>query len=131
MLSHRARTNNAWFMEQFKRPLSRQGSQSASNIDLATAENWLIRPEILPFLQRNGKRALKEKHLSYAGGLGGTPELLAAISGFFNRFFSPKILVRPEHVVAGPGCSALLDTLINDICDDGDGVLVMAPMWGT
>ena len=84
---------------------------------------------------RSSKRTviffLKEKHLSYAGGLGGTPELLAAISRFFNHFFSPKIPVRPEHVVTGPGCSAVLDTLINDICDDGDGLLVSAPMWGT
>jgi aspartate/methionine/tyrosine aminotransferase len=118
-------------MEQFKRALSRQGSQSASNIDLATAENWLIRPEMLQILQKNCKFFLKEKHLSYAGGLGGTPELLAAISRFFNHFFSPKIPVRPEHVVTGPGCSAVLDTLINDICDDSDGLLVSAPMWST
>lgn len=131
MLSQRAREKNAWFLKQFKRPLSRQRSRSASDIDLATAENWLIRPEMLPLLTKNGKNGLNVNHLSYAGGLGGTPELLAAISGFFNHFFSPRIPVRPEHVVTGPGCSTVLDTLINDICDDGDGLLITAPMWGT
>lgn len=130
MLSRRARENNAWFLEQFKRPLRRQGSKSPSSIDLATAENWLIRTEILSLLKRNAQNDLSETHLSYASGLGGTKELLEAMSAFFNRFFSPTVLVRPEHIVTGPGCSSVLDTLINDLCDDGDGLLVMAPMWG-
>ncbi|RYP29375.1 hypothetical protein DL767_006761 [Monosporascus sp. MG133] len=131
MLSRRARENNAWFLEQFKRPLHRQGSKNPSNIDLATAENWLVRPEMLSLLKKNGKNDLRAKHLSYAGGLGGTTELLASISAFFNHFFSPRIPVRPEHIVTGPGCSSVLDTLINDLCDEGDGLLVIAPMWGS
>ena len=131
MLSRRARENNAWFLEKFKRPLNRQGSRNAATIDLATAENWLIRPEMLPLLKSNAKRELKSSHLSYAGGLGGAPELLAASSKFFNQFFSPKVAVRPEHIVTAPGCSAVLDTLINSICDEGDGILVAAPLWGT
>ncbi|KAF2092843.1 PLP-dependent transferase [Rhizodiscina lignyota] len=131
MLSRRARENNAWFLEQFKRPLSRQKSKTPSSIDLATAENWLIRSEILSLFRRNGNAGLKLKHLSYSGGLGGTPELLGGLAKFFNHFFTPEIPVRPEHIVVGPGCSAVLDTLINDICDEGDGLLVTAPMWGT
>ncbi|TWU74044.1 hypothetical protein ED733_002568 [Metarhizium rileyi] len=131
MLSLRARKNNAWFMEQFKRPLQRQGSSNPSNIDLATAENWLIRPELLTLLKRNCKASLSENHLSYAGGLGGTKELLQAISGFVNHFFSPKSLVLPEHIVTGAGCSSVIDTLLNDICDEGDGIMVTAPMWGS
>ncbi|KAL2759317.1 hypothetical protein ACRALDRAFT_2038215 [Sodiomyces alcalophilus JCM 7366] len=131
MLSRRARENNAWFLEQFKRPLRRQGSKSPSNIDLATAENWLIRPEILSLLKRNTKNDLRAAHLSYAGGLGGTKELLGSMSTFFNHFFSPSAPVMPEHIVTGPGCSSVLDTLINDLCDEGDGLLVMAPMWGS
>ncbi|KAM0255923.1 hypothetical protein ACHAQJ_005324 [Trichoderma viride] len=130
MLSRRAVENNSWFLEQFKRPLARQGSKSASSIDMATAENWLIRPEMLSLLKQNLNRTLQEEHLSYANGLGGTTELLDGISIFFNTFFSPRMLVRPEHIVTGTGCSAVLDTLINDICDEGDGLLVTAPMWG-
>nr|A0A1U9YHZ6.1 RecName: Full=Aminotransferase verI; AltName: Full=Verticillin biosynthesis cluster protein I [Clonostachys rogersoniana]AQZ42161.1 putative aminotransferase [Gliocladium sp.] len=131
MLSRRARESNAWFLERFKRPLGRQGSKSNTNIDLATAENWLIRPEILSALKRNLQADFQSSHLSYAPGLGGTPELLSAISTFFNHFFSPTIPVAPEHIVTGAGCSSVLDTLINDICDDGDGLLVAAPYWGS
>jgi aspartate/methionine/tyrosine aminotransferase len=130
MLSRRAIENNLWFLEQFKRPLARQGSKNASTIDMATAENWLIRPEMLSLLKQNLNSNLQEEHLSYANGLGGTTELLDGISLFFNNFFSPRILVRPEHIVTGAGCSAVLDTLINDICDEGEGLLVTAPMWG-
>ncbi|KAM6483893.1 PLP-dependent transferase [Trichoderma sp. SZMC 28011] len=130
MLSRRAIENNAWFREQFKRPLARQGSKNISIIDMATAENWLIRPEVLSILKRNCSQALNEEHLSYANGLGGTPELLESLSTFFNHFFSPMVPIRPEHIVSGTGCSAVLDTLIHDICDMGDGLLVTAPMWG-
>lgn len=130
MLSRRATEKNAWFLEQFKRPLARQGSKDASNIDMATAENWLLRPEVLSMLKRNCVAGLREEHLSYASGLGGTSELLESLSRFFNHFFSPSVPVRPEHIVTGTGCSAVLDTLINDICDEGDGLLVTAPMWG-
>ncbi|KAL7952876.1 PLP-dependent transferase [Trichoderma compactum] len=130
MLSRRAIENNAWFQEQFKRPLARQGSENISTIDMATAENWLIRPEILSILKRNCAQALKEEHLSYANGLGGTPELRESLSTFFNHFFSPMVPIQPEHIVTGTGCSAVLDTLIHDICDTGDGLLVTAPMWG-
>ena len=130
MLSRRATEKNAWFLEQFKRPLARQGSKDASNIDMATAENWLLRPEILSMLKRNCVTGLEEEHLSYATGLGGTSELLESLSIFFNHFFSPSVPVRPEHIVTGTGLSAVLDTLINDICDEGDGLLVTAPMWG-
>ncbi|KAH7361346.1 pyridoxal phosphate-dependent transferase [Pyrenochaeta sp. MPI-SDFR-AT-0127] len=131
MLSCRARDNNAWFMKQFGRALNRQGSKDSSRIDLATAENWLIRPDLLELLRKNCWKNLESKHLSYATGLGGAPELLAAVSKFYNCFFAPSIPVEPEHLVVGPGCSSILDTLINDICDDGDGLLVAAPMWGS
>ncbi|KAH0490129.1 hypothetical protein TgHK011_001612 [Trichoderma gracile] len=131
MLSRRATEKNAWFLEQFKRPLARQGSKDASKIDMATAENWLLRPEILSMLKGNCATGLKEEHLSYASGLGGTSELLGSLSVFFNHFFSPRTPVRPEHIVTGTGCSSVLDTLINDICDEGDGLLVTAPMWGS
>ncbi|KAL6695440.1 PLP-dependent transferase [Trichoderma pleuroticola] len=131
MLSRRAIDNNTWFQEQFKRPLARQGSKNTSTIDMATAENWLIRPEVLSILKRNCAQALKEEHLSYANGLGGTPELLESLSTFFNHFFSPMVPIQPEHIVTGTGCSAVLDTLIHDICDTGDGLLVTAPMWGS
>ncbi|KAK7229882.1 hypothetical protein V2G26_002052 [Clonostachys chloroleuca] len=131
MLSRRARESNEWFLERFKRPLSRQGSKSKSNIDLATAENWLIRPEILSSLKHNFQADFQSNNLSYAPGLGGTPELLSAASSFFNRFFSPAIPVEPKHIVTSAGCSAVIDTLINDICDDGDGLLVATPYWGS
>ncbi|CAH0047600.1 unnamed protein product [Clonostachys solani] len=131
MLSRGARESNEWFLERFKRPLSRQGSKSKSNIDLATAENWLIRPEILSSLKKNFQVDFQSNHLSYAPGLGGTPELLSAASSFFNHFFSPAIPVEPKHIVTSAGCSAVIDTLINDICDDGDGLLVATPYWGS
>nr|QSQ85918.1 aminotransferase [Preussia typharum] len=131
MLSQRAQATNAWFLKQFARPLKRQGSNQASRIDLATAENWLIRPDLLELLRKNCWDHLEQKHLSYAGGLGGAPDLLAALAKFYNHFFSPIIPVEPTHLVVGPGCSAILDSMINDICDHGDGLLVAAPMWGS
>ncbi|KOS22910.1 putative inactive 1-aminocyclopropane-1-carboxylate synthase-like protein 2 [Escovopsis weberi] len=129
MLSQRAKEQNAWFLKAFERPLKRQSSSCSHNIDLATAENWCIRPEILALLKRNLKESFKAGDLSYAGGLGGTPILLGSLAAFFNSFFNPRVQVKPEHIVTGAGMSGILDSMISDTCDDGDGLLVSAPFW--
>jgi histidinol-phosphate/aromatic aminotransferase/cobyric acid decarboxylase-like protein len=130
MLSIRATKTNAWFLDQYSRALSRQGSKKTSNVDLATAENWLIRPEIMKLLRGKCCLDLEPRHLSYASGLGGQPELLSSLATFYNSFFEPYTPVKPDHLVVGPGCSAIIDTLIHDVCDSGDGLLVAKPMWG-
>lgn len=130
MLSRRAQKNMSWFLNKYQRQLKNQQADGPPAIDLATAENWLIRDEVLSILKAAAATDLSPLRLSYASGLGGPKDLLAATSEFFNHFFAPRRTVVPAHLVAGAGCSSILETLLHDICDDGDGILIEGPMWG-
>jgi gliotoxin/aspirochlorine biosynthesis aminotransferase len=130
MLSQRGKSESKWFLREFERQLKRQKGDGNPMVDMSTAENWPIRNKVLPILKAITRKSLAYDHLSYASGLGGSKELLATTSNFFNHFFSPKHRVTPEHLVSGAGCSAVLASLIYETCDWGDGLLVEAPYWG-
>jgi DNA-binding transcriptional MocR family regulator len=129
-ISQRAKKNIAWFLGKHKRQISRIEA-AQSRIDLMTAENWLMRHVLTDIYQAHLQNGLASETLSYAGGLGGDLKLLTAASRFFNRLFRARTPVKPEHIVVGAGCSAILDSLLYDICEQGDGVLIEVPFWGT
>jgi aspartate/methionine/tyrosine aminotransferase len=93
------------------------------------AENWLVRPDLLPLIKDAMSLDLKQQDLSYSQELGGPPGLLHVSASFFNRFFSPQVAILPEHIVTSTGCSSVIETLIFSICDTGDGILLETPMW--
>lgn len=129
MLSSRIGPEINWFRKRFARQLAGGANNGIVPIDMATAENWLIREDLLGPIQ-DAAAAVGQKDLSYGGGLGGSSDLLKAAAGFYNHFFSPASIIQPEHIVIGPGASGLLDTLLYCVCDEGDAVLVEAPYWG-
>lgn len=59
-----------------------------------------------------------------------TPELLAAATGFLNRFFHPRVPLAPTNILAGNGLTSLLDTLFFNLADEGNVVLVPTPSYG-
>ncbi|KAK5627005.1 hypothetical protein RRF57_002720 [Xylaria bambusicola] len=98
-------------------------------VKMDSAENWLVRPYILPVMKKAIASNLESEHLSYQKSYGGNPALLEATSAMLNKFFSPHSPVKPEHIVAGAGAAAILDSLDFAICDLDDGLLIDAPMW--
>ncbi|KAF1362624.1 PLP-dependent transferase [Lizonia empirigonia] len=106
-----------------------QRSSSNPPIDFSTAENWLIRSELVEFFKDTLARDLTEQHLSYQKGFSGDPLLIATLVDTFNRRFAPAMPVEASHVVVGPGGAAILESLLLNICDAGDGMLVLAPFW--
>ena len=122
-------------------------------IDLSVAENWLIREEVLGI----GKLAIEKhfdgrvsfthsfsfslsktllmmlmislQHLSMPTDFWGNPRLLKLLANLFNRYFAPKIPVRQAHIAVSSGAANCLDTLLWNICDEGDGVLIPGPYW--
>jgi aspartate/methionine/tyrosine aminotransferase len=99
-------------------------------VNMMTAENWSIRDELVDQYKALFNQHLSPRHLSYADGMGGDAELLQAASDFFNRVFTAHSRVEPAHVVVGAGCSSLLENLLYDICEPGEGVLIETPFWG-
>ncbi|OJD30970.1 1-aminocyclopropane-1-carboxylate synthase [Diplodia corticola] len=106
-----------------------QRSSSNPPVDLGTAENWLIRSELVDFFKDAISKNLVEQDLSYQKGFAGDPNVIAALADTFNRLFSPRIPVEPSHIAVGPGGAAILESLLINICDSGDVMLVLAPFW--
>lgn len=116
-------------------------------IDLSTTENWPVKQKALQELQ-HAQDTLSEvvgfskgigmsdllihgakQDLAYAEGIGGclkTRELLAEL---LKIHFRPASKVEPSHVVLAAGGSFALTALVEQICDQGDGVLIASPYW--
>ncbi|KAJ5389309.1 putative inactive 1-aminocyclopropane-1-carboxylate synthase-like protein 2 [Penicillium cataractarum] len=125
MLSGRMKRSLSWLSDH----ASDEQTHPKGVLEMDKAENWLVRPDILPIIKEAVSLNLKKQDLSYSQGLGGPPELLNASASFFNRFFTPHVAVLPEHIVTSTGCASILETLIFSICDAGDGLLLETPMW--
>ncbi|GIZ40457.1 hypothetical protein CKM354_000379400 [Cercospora kikuchii] len=106
-----------------------QRNDPAQSVNLATAENWLIRKEVLQIYRKALQTSLTCADLSYVDGLSGEPGLLAALATFVNKYFKPAAEIKPRHIVVTPGASNCLDSLLFSLCEPGDSVLVLAPYW--
>ncbi|KAL4756578.1 aminotransferase gliI [Aspergillus foveolatus] len=98
-------------------------------IDLATAENYLIRQELIGIYKNVLDRRLTSEAMSYPSGLGGEPYLRQALADLFNQYFEPCVAVDKSHVVAGPGATACLTALLSSLCGTGDAVIVPGSYW--
>ncbi|KAI9875171.1 MAG: hypothetical protein M1830_008791 [Pleopsidium flavum] len=128
-LSQRAQSNLSWFNVQYGHQITRLSS-SAVPIDLMTAENWLMRDTLVENYKTYLSKHLCPKHLSYSDGWGGDKALLQAAADAFSFMFQAHTPVLPSHIVVGSGCSSILEGLLYDVCEEGEGLLVEAPFWG-
>ena len=99
-------------------------------IDLGTAENALLHPEITRIYLDALKKGLENyKFLPYPEGFGGDPELVNALAMFFNKYFRPQQKVSGSQIVVASGATSCLESMLHCICDPGEAVLVPAPYW--
>ena len=99
------------------------------NIDLSSAENWLIRAELIEICKEAITERLCPQDLSYPRAFAGYPEVLDAFASFLNSYFCPVIPIEKSHLATAPGAASCLDALFYNICDAGDGVLIPGPYW--
>lgn len=99
-------------------------------IDLSTAENALLHPEITKIYLEALKKGLGDhRYLPYPDGFGGSPELVDALAKLFNHHFYPQMEVLGSQIVVAPGATTCLEAMLHCICDPGDAVMVPAPYW--
>ncbi|KAI1123945.1 pyridoxal phosphate-dependent transferase [Nemania abortiva] len=125
MLSHRVQKSLNWLSKEL--PTAPRYPEDAVKMD--SAENWLVRPYILPIMKEAINSNLQGEQLSYQKNYGGNPALLRATSAMMNKFFLPRSPIKPEHIVSGAGAAAILDSIDFAICELDDGLLIDAPMW--
>ncbi|KAF2179236.1 PLP-dependent transferase [Zopfia rhizophila CBS 207.26] len=116
-------------MPKIKGAVAEREKKDNPNIDLSTAENWLLRSELIGICKDAVVKDLTARCFSYPRGFSGDPDLLDAYSKFFNTYFKPHKPVQPSHLATAPGAMACIDTLLYNICDPGDGVLIPGPYW--
>ncbi|ORY14660.1 1-aminocyclopropane-1-carboxylate synthase 7 [Clohesyomyces aquaticus] len=127
--SQRGWSNIKAIMPKIKGAIEERKSKETSNIDLSTAENWLIREELKEICKDAIVGSLTQQHFSYSRGFSGDPDLLEAYANFFNNYFNPFTPVLPAHISTAPGASGCIDALLCNICDPGDAVLIPGPYW--
>ncbi|KAI0402517.1 pyridoxal phosphate-dependent transferase [Xylaria palmicola] len=125
MLSHRVQESLHWLDESSPA----QPPYPEDVVQMSSAENWLVRPHVLPIIKEAISADFAAEDLCYENHPGGDPALLRAAAAMLNRFFAPRTPVEPAHMVAGAGVAALLDGLLFALADAGDGFLVDSPLW--
>ncbi|EOR01618.1 1-aminocyclopropane-1-carboxylate synthase-like protein 2 [Wallemia ichthyophaga EXF-994] len=96
-------------------------------INAGVAENGLMSDEIIKFYNDNFK--LDKFDLSYGNGFSCSRELAAAMAVFYNDTLKPVDQIKPEHIVAGVGMSAVNGQLSWYLCEPGEGILIGAPYY--
>ncbi|GMG23940.1 unnamed protein product [Aspergillus oryzae var. brunneus] len=112
-LSKRGASNVDAIMPGIRAALLERTRPTVPRIDLSTAENWLLRNEVIELTQDAIRDGLK-------------PHALAA---FVNEYFHPHIPVEPDHIATAPGAATCLNTFLYNLCEPGEGILVPAPFW--
>ncbi|KAI0139752.1 1-aminocyclopropane-1-carboxylate synthase [Pestalotiopsis sp. NC0098] len=136
-LSARSWANVEAIMPKIQGQVEQRKIKNNTNIDLSTAENHLIRPELMEICKDAISKSLsssvikptRPSHFSYPRGFSGDPDLLEAYARFFNNYFSPHVPVLPSHLATAPGAAGCIDALLFNICEAGDGILMPSPYW--
>ena len=128
-LSDRGWANVESIMPKIAGALKERVKLDNPSIDLASAENWLLRPELIEICQTAIRERLRPVDFSYPRAFAGFPEVLKSFAATFNRYFEPFVPVEEAHLATAPGAASCLDTFLYNVCNPGDGVLVPAPYW--
>lgn len=94
-------------------------------INFGTAENHLMDSEILEMVNR--APSFSAEHLHY-GELHGSPSFRAAIATLLEEDLHISD-VNPDNIVVASGSSAILESIAMALLEDGDGVIVPAPLY--
>jgi gliotoxin/aspirochlorine biosynthesis aminotransferase len=128
-LSGRSWENVSAIMPKIKAAVQDRVSKESTFIDLGTAENWLLRPELIELCKKSISEGLEPHLFSYPKAFAGYPNVLEAFASFFNSYFKPFTPVEVSHLACAPGAASCLDTLFYNICDPGDAILLAGPYW--
>ncbi|KAL1405968.1 hypothetical protein Q8F55_007650 [Vanrija albida] len=112
------------FKDQYNCKLNPRGI-----VSLGVAENFLLEKECLEYFTRAFADNFLASDLSYGDSLWGSRRINAALATFLNEYFDPAEEVKPDQLITGVGCSAVLDQLFYTLMDEGEAVLLAGPYY--
>lgn len=95
-------------------------------INAGIAENSLNYEKLLEYYS---KLDLQFTDLTYGDDIGCSARLKQLYADFLSKRFEPVHKVKKEHLFFNSGVSAVIDTIIYNICNPGDGVLIAKPYY--
>ncbi|WVQ80398.1 hypothetical protein IAT38_002503 [Cryptococcus sp. DSM 104549] len=98
-------------------------------VSLGVAENFLMQKECMELFTTALRDNMTPLDLSYGDSLWGSRRINRALSSLYNDWFNPAEEVKPEHIITGVGCSAVLDQLFYTLMDEGEALLIAAPYY--
>ncbi|CAI6100703.1 unnamed protein product [Clonostachys chloroleuca] len=100
-----------------------------SIIDISGGENELLQQELHQVLQLAISEATADELFSLPVTFGGNQDARENLTKFFNGYFDPARKVLPDQIVLTAGAGNGIEILMQSICDEGDSVIVPAPLW--
>ncbi|CAG9990811.1 unnamed protein product [Clonostachys byssicola] len=100
-----------------------------NTIDISGGENELIQQELHQVLQEANSGATADELFSLPVTFGGNQDARENLAKFFNGYFDPARKVLPDQIVLTAGAGNAIELLMQSTCDEGDSVIVPAPLW--
>ncbi|KAL7934671.1 PLP-dependent transferase [Trichoderma chlorosporum] len=97
-------------------------------INLSGATNKLVGDVMKERMSKFVQDYAIENALPY-GPVNGPKELSVAVARFINRRFAPATAVRATDILTSNGVSSLIDTMVFNLCERGEAVMVLTPTY--
>ena len=98
---------------------------------LGVAENYAMLPEIASYIEQRPCIKLSANDFSYNEGPWGVKRLRQALAGLINQRFKPMDEVKESELCISNGMSPLCSMLGFACCEEGDGILIGQPCYGS
>jgi len=99
-------------------------------INMATSENTLAFDLLKEKFEEKESHAILQEHTQYAP-CEGLDSFRETITDFLNYYMKPVEPMIPENLIVSNGCTSLIDTLAYTLADEGEGLLVPSPFYGS
>ncbi|KAI8908138.1 pyridoxal phosphate-dependent transferase [Powellomyces hirtus] len=98
-------------------------------LNLGTAENHLMFPELLEKLNSDAIRKVSPSMLTY-GTMYGSDHLRGNLARLFNTYLKPAKDVTADNITVHAGCGATLSNVAQALTNPGEGILIPCPFYG-
>lgn len=99
-------------------------------INMGTSENKMTYDLLKAKFDEKESRTLLPEHAQYICGEG-LESFREAIADFLNDHMKPVEPILPENLIVSNGCTPLVDTLAFSLADEGEGLLIPSPFYGS
>jgi len=99
-------------------------------INMAVSENTLAFDLLKDKFEEKASYAILQEHTQYFPS-NGLDSFRETIADFLNYYMKPVEPMIPENLIVSNGCTPIVDTLAYTLADEGEGLLIPSPYYGS